>query len=204
MWAKEAGLKKTALACSLALAVATEALTADPGGQSAETVLRYVAGVLDGRFTYAGPWGPGSPTVDMTGTLRNLGLAKMHTTHTASPDGVISGGQFVIVAANGDTIRGRYTASGDWVSDVQILGTATLLIEEGTGRFHLARGRLPPPSSRHSTTRPGLPPRSAGPSKARSNTDELTNQGPPGRRGSISSRTVGQRRATCVVAGVAK
>ena len=136
-------MKKTALACSLALAVATVALAADPGGQSTKTVPRYVAGVLDGRFTFAGPYeGPWTTTGDMTGTLRHLGLAKMHTTHTASPDGVISGGQFVIVAANGDTIRGRYTASGDWVSDVQILGTASLLILEGTGRFRLARGTI--------------------------------------------------------------
>ena len=136
-------MKKTALACSLALAVATVALAADPGGPSTKTVPRYVAGVLDGRFTFAGPYeGPWTTTGDMTGTLRHLGLARMHTTHTANANGTIAGGQFVIVAANGDTILGSYTASADWVSDVQVLGTATLLIEAGTGRFALARGSI--------------------------------------------------------------
>jgi hypothetical protein len=98
---------------------------------------------MDGRFTFEGPWeGPWTTSGDVTGTLRHLGLAKMYTTHTASSEGTLSGGRFRIVAANGDEIRGPYTASGGWISGTQVLGTAAFLVEEGTGRFARASGTI--------------------------------------------------------------
>ncbi len=135
-------MKRTALTCSffLVLAIATMAAAADPGTR---TVPRLIGGSMDGRFLFTGPWeGPWTTTGDVTGTLRHLGLAKMYTTHTASPDGTLSGGVFKIVAANGDEIRGSYTASGTWISDTQVLGAADFLIEEGTGRFAYASGTI--------------------------------------------------------------
>jgi hypothetical protein len=134
-------MKKTLLSCSLLLAFAAAAIAADRYG--AKTVPRDVFGVLNGRFTFAGPYeGPWTTTGDVTGTLRHLGLAKMHTTHTTSPYGEISGGRFEIVAANGDRIQGHYTATGRYISDTQVLGTAILTIETGSGRFDRARGTI--------------------------------------------------------------
>jgi hypothetical protein len=136
-------MKRTALSCSLLLALAIAATAAAPDGQEKKTVPRDISGVMDGRFTFAGPSaGPWTTTGDTAGTLSHLGLSEMYTTHTASPDGTISGGTFEIVAANGDEIRGTYTASGTWISDTQVLGTATLLIGEGTGRFARATGTI--------------------------------------------------------------
>jgi hypothetical protein len=135
-------MRKTAFTCSLFLVLAIAAVTAaaDPG---AKTVPRVILGAMEGRFVFTGPWeGPWTTTGDVTGTLRHLGLAKMHTTHTASPDGTISGGEFTIVAANGDEIRGSYTASGGWISATQVLGTAAFTIEGGTGRFANASGEI--------------------------------------------------------------
>jgi hypothetical protein len=135
-------MKKTMLSCSLLVAFVAVAMAADSHG--AKTVPRDVFGVLNGRFTFEGPWeGPWTVTGDLTGTLRHLGLTKMYTTHTTSAEGEISGGQFKIVAANGDCIQGRYTAAARYTSDyTQALGTATLSIDTGTGRFALARGTI--------------------------------------------------------------
>ncbi len=135
-------MKRTAIRRSLflVLAVAAMAAAADPG---ARTVPRLIGGSMDGRFVFEGPWeGPWTTNGDVTGTLRHLGLAKMYTTHTASPDGTLSGGVFRIVAANGDEIRGSYTASGTWISGTQVLGAADFSIEEGTGRFADANGAI--------------------------------------------------------------
>ncbi len=135
-------MRKTVIRCSLflVLAIAAMAAAADPG---ARTVPRLIGGSMDGRFVFEGPWeGPWTTTGDVTGTLRHLGLARMYTVHTASPDGTISGGVFRIVAANGDEIRGSYTASGTWISDTQVLGAAAFSIEEGTGRFAHASGAI--------------------------------------------------------------
>ena len=135
-------MKRTAFACSffLVLAIAAMVAAADPGTR---TVPRLIGGSMDGRFAFEGPWeGPWTTTGDVTGTLRHLGLAKMYTTHTASSDGTLSGGVFTIVAANGDEIRGSYTASGTWISDTQVLGAAAFSIEEGTGRFANASGSI--------------------------------------------------------------
>ena len=109
------------------------------------TVPRDVTWVLDGRFTFEGPWdGPWTTTGHAAGTLTHLGLARMHTTHTAGADGTISGGVFEVVAANGDTIKGSYTASGTVISYVPyvVAGTATLRIGEGSGRFDDATGTI--------------------------------------------------------------
>ena len=136
-------MKRTALVCSLILALAVAVTAAAPGGQKGKTVPREVSGVMDGRFTFEGPWeGPWTTSGDVEGTLSHLGLAQMLTTHTASPDGTISGGTFTIVAANGDEIRGTYTASGEWISGTQVLGAAFLSVEEGTGRFAGASGMI--------------------------------------------------------------
>jgi hypothetical protein len=110
-----------------------------------KTVPRSVTGTLDGRFIFEGPWeGPWTTTGDAAGTLTHLGLARIRTTHTASPDGTISGGTFEIAAANGDSIQGSYTASGVAISYVPyiVAGTAALRIEQGTGRFDGATGTI--------------------------------------------------------------
>lgn len=134
-------MKKTVLSCSLLLAFAAAAMAAENHG--ARTVARDVFGVLNGRFAFAGPYeGPWTTTGEVTGTVGHLGLARMYTRHTTSPYGEISGGRFEIVAANGDRLRGHYTATGRYVSDTQVLGTATLTIETGTGRFDLAHGTI--------------------------------------------------------------
>jgi len=136
-------MRRMALACSLIVALAMGAIAAAPDSQPNKTVPRSVGGAMDGRFTFTGPWeGPWTTTGDVKGTLRHLGLAKMYTRHTASPDGTLSEGTFAIVAANGDEIRGTYTASGDLISLTQVLATASLLIESGTGRFARARGTI--------------------------------------------------------------
>ena len=113
--------------------------------QGPRTVPRDVTGVLDGRFTFAGPWeGPWTATGDAAGTVSHLGLSRLHTTHTTGADGTISGGSFEIIAANGDTIQGSYTASGEAISYVPyvVAGKATLRIEQGSGRFYGATGTI--------------------------------------------------------------
>jgi hypothetical protein len=137
-------MKRTALFCSLLLALVIVALAAVPDSQKAKTVPRDISGVMDGRFTFTGPdEGPWTTTGDVTGTLRHLGLAKMYTTHTASPDGTISRGIFSIVAANGDEILGSYTASGILSDDyTHVDGTANFLITGGSGRFVHATGTI--------------------------------------------------------------
>jgi len=76
------------------------------------------------------------------GTLRHLGLAQMYTRHTPNLDGTLSNGEITLMAANGDEIRGTYTGSGEYVSDTEVLGAATFLITEGTGRFADASGTI--------------------------------------------------------------
>lgn len=136
-------MRKTAFTFSLLLVLTVAAVAAAADSPGNKTVARSIYGAMDGRFVFTGPWeGPWTTTGDVKGTLRHLGLAKMTTTHTASPDGTISGGEFVIVAANGDELRGSYTASVGWISETQVLGAATFSIEGGTGRFARAGGEI--------------------------------------------------------------
>ncbi len=136
-------MRKTAFTFSLLLALTVAALAATAESPETRVVPRVVYGAMEGRFTFTGPWeGPWTAIGDVKGPLRHLGLAKMTTTHTSYPDGTISGGQFTIVAANGDELRGSYTASGGWISDTQVLGTAEFVIEGGTGRFAQATGDI--------------------------------------------------------------
>ncbi len=134
-------MRRTALACSLFLVLTVVTLPAAWAVSASETAPRCVCGVMDGRFAFAGPWtGPWTTTGDVQGTLRHLGLARMTTQHTTSAEGTLSDGTFAIVAASGDEIRGSYTATGGWISDSQVLGSADLLVEGGTGRFAGATG----------------------------------------------------------------
>jgi hypothetical protein len=123
----------------------SSATAAVQAAQEPRTVPRDLSGVLDGRFTFAGPVeGPWNATGDAAGTLTHLGLSRLHTTHTTGADGTISGGSFEIVAANGDGIQGSYTASGEAISYVPyvVAGKATLRIEQGSGRFDGATGTI--------------------------------------------------------------
>ena len=114
-----------------------------------KTVPRYVTGVLDGRFDFTRTWGSEwwefYSDGDATGTLSHLGLAKLHTTHV--PDlatGALNDGEFTIVAANGDEIRGTYegAATYDALRADLVHGAATFVISGGTGRFAGATGTI--------------------------------------------------------------
>jgi hypothetical protein len=123
------------------MAVAVTA--AAPGGQAGKTVPREISGVMDGRFTFEGPWaGPWTTSGDVEGTVSHLGLAQMLTTHWT--DGAsIWGGAFELVAANGDVISGTYTASGTLSPDWSyVVGMADLTVTGGTGRFAGASGMI--------------------------------------------------------------
>ncbi len=136
-------MKKIAGSSTVLLVIAMAALAASPPVQRQQSVARHMTGMLDGRFTFTGPWeGPWDVTGALTGTVTHLGLARMSTTHVSSPEGTISGGTFEMTAANGDTILGTYTATGQWISNDQVLGAATLEITGGTGRFVGASGTI--------------------------------------------------------------
>ncbi len=136
-------MKKIAVSSSVLLVIVMAALAASPAAQGPKTVPRHVTGTLDGRFTFTGPWvGPWNVTGALTGTVTHLGLARMSTSHVTNLDGTISGGTFEVTAANGDTILGTYTATGQWISDDQVLGAAILEITGGTGRFVSAGGTI--------------------------------------------------------------
>ncbi len=136
-------MKKTALICVLALAVAIPVLAVSKSNNQAKIVPRVVSAVMDGRFAFGGPEnGPWNVNGDLSGTMRHLGLSAMYTSHTTYPDGSITDGTFMIEAANGDLILGTYTASAEMISEFQVLGNAILLITGGTGRFALAGGTI--------------------------------------------------------------
>ena len=136
-------MKKIALICMLALAVAIPALAVTATNNQGKTVPRNLRGVMDGRFIFGGPWeGPWTVAGDLSGTLSHLGLSRMETSHTTYPDGSLTDGTFTISAANGDLIQGTYTASASMVSDFVVLGSATLQVTGGTGRFACAEGTI--------------------------------------------------------------
>jgi hypothetical protein len=140
---KETAMKRMALVCAFFLALGFTAMAIAPDSGDANSVPRLVSGIMDGRFAFAGPWeGPWTTTGEVTGTLRHLGLSKLHTQHTASPDGTLSDGTFTIEAANGDTLWGSYEAAGEWISDSEVQGNAQFAIAGGTGRFAGATGTL--------------------------------------------------------------
>jgi len=120
-------------------------MAATPDSKGEKTVPRYLRGVLEGRFTFeqwGQEWWEIDTLGDVAGTLRHLGLSKMFTRHTPNLDGRLTDGEFTIVAANGDEIRGTYTGSGEWISETQVIGMAVFSIEEGTGRFVHAAGMI--------------------------------------------------------------
>jgi hypothetical protein len=136
-------MKRIALLCVLVLVVTIPALAVFASNNQTKSVPRDLSGVLDGRFTFGGPWeGPWTVTGDLPGTLRHLGLSRMYTDHTTYPDGRLTGGIFTMEAANGDLIQGTYTASAAMISEYQVVGTATLLVTGGTGRFAGATGTI--------------------------------------------------------------
>ena len=130
-------MKRTALVCSLILAMAVAVTAAAPGPQKGKTVPRDISGVMDGRFTFGA-----TTTGDVEGTLSHLGLSQMYTEHAIDYETFeISGGEFTIVAANGDQIVGTYTASGILAGDWSHMdGTAHFTVTGGTGRFAGASG----------------------------------------------------------------
>jgi hypothetical protein len=133
------------LLSALVLVLASVATAAGPDSHGVMTVPRLITGVMDGRFTFeqwGTEWWEIDTLGDVEGALRHLGLAHMYTRHTPNLDGTLSNGEFAIVAANGDEIRGTYTGSGEYISESEVLGTATFLIEEGTGRFDGASGTI--------------------------------------------------------------
>ncbi len=137
-------MKKIMVSCLLVLAVAIPVQAISLNSDQVRTVPREMSGTMEGRFTFTGPWeGPWTTAGNITGTLSHLGLSKMYTTHTADPDGTISGATFKIVAANDDEIQGTYVASAEWTPDyAHVQGTAILSIEGGTGRFAHVQGTI--------------------------------------------------------------
>lgn len=128
------------------LSAATAPGAPDGGVQS---VPRNVNGVLDGRFDFTHTWGDAwwqfYSDSDVVGTVTHLGLTRMHTRHI--PDlvtGAFQQGEFTIVAANGDEIRGTYegSASYDNVRPDLAHGAASFVVSGGTGRFAHAIGTL--------------------------------------------------------------
>jgi hypothetical protein len=135
-------MKNAVLFSMLVLTLAIPVL-ADAQNDQSKTVPRDMNGVMDGRFGFEGPWeGPWNVTGDLAGTLSHLGLSKMYTNHLTHANGTIEGGTFTIVAANGDEMQGIYTATAAYISDVQVLGHATLIVTGGTGRFLHATGTI--------------------------------------------------------------
>jgi hypothetical protein len=148
-------MKRTALACSLFLAFGIAAAAA-PGSQQTETVQRNISGVMGGSFTFEMfGWGEYDFIAhgDATGVLKQLGLAKLYTTHQPNPigDGTLINTGFRLVAANGDEIWGTYPggkvrsagmAGTDWPYFYYYTGKATLEVSGGTGRFAGAHGTI--------------------------------------------------------------
>jgi hypothetical protein len=139
-------MKRTALTCSLFLAMATAAMAAAPEGPGIRVVPRHIWGVVNGGFTFQ-YFGPGAYDFDTiggaVGDLSPLGLVKMHTKHRPTADGSLDG-TFEIATAKGDKIQGTYAGTAVFLSyePPQVLGTVVLEVSHGTGRFAHASGTI--------------------------------------------------------------
>jgi hypothetical protein len=161
-------MKRTAFSCALFVVLAILAMPIAPAAQGHQPGPPDLAtrghqpgppdlsGVMGGTFTFD-YYGYGTYDFithgDATGTLKDLGLARMYTAHQVNPiaDGTLIGTSFRIVAANGDEIRGTYadarvTEAGAIVTVFPYYyyysGKATLVITGGTGHFAHAHGRI--------------------------------------------------------------
>ena len=138
-------MRRTAILCSVFVPLAITLLAAAPGGPPTKAYSLKIAGTLDGRFAFV-PYGAGDweflSIAEATGDLRSLGSSMMYSTHQPHADGTLTGGEFRIVAANGDAIYGTYEGSAAYVSADQVAGEATLVVSGGTGRFTNASGTI--------------------------------------------------------------
>jgi hypothetical protein len=128
---------------------AVSATAAAQAATGAKTVPRYVSGALDGRFDFTRVWGTEwwefYSDSHAKGTLSHLGLSQIYTTHIPNlGTGALEQGDFRIVAANGDEIRGTYegAATYDELRADLVHGAATFVISGGTGRFDGATGTI--------------------------------------------------------------
>ena len=139
-------MKRIALLCSLLLAMAISAIAAPPDNQRTKKVPLDISGIMDGRFVFdVVTWEPlvFDTIGDVAGTLRGyLGFSKLHTKHRPDSDGTLPDGEFTIVAANGDEIRGNYAGTAYYASADQAYGNALFVISGGTGRFEGATGTI--------------------------------------------------------------
>jgi hypothetical protein len=139
-------MRRTALSCSLLLALAIVAVAAAPDSQKARPVSQHIWGVQNGGFTFV-YFGAGDYDFDTvggaTGALGPLGLVTMYTKHRPTAEGLLDG-TFEIVAADNDIIRGTYTGTAEFLSfdPPQVLGKVVLEISAGTGRYKHASGTI--------------------------------------------------------------
>jgi hypothetical protein len=118
-------MKKITYLCSIFLLLAFSAYAGNMKNNCYRVVYSNVSGVMDGRFSFDGPWeGPWTVEGNVMGTLDSIGSSEMYTIHTTSADGTISGGSFIIVSESGDEIHGTYKASVFMISGDEALGTA--------------------------------------------------------------------------------
>ncbi|MGE5362038.1 MAG: hypothetical protein ACM3NQ_23730 [Bacteroidales bacterium] len=159
-WVRIIALAALAVACSgrgqqtfnpaSPSAVPVAATLATGGGPAAQQgVARQAGGTLNGRFDFTHMWGSEwwqfYSDSDTTGTLSHFGLSRLHTRHTPNlMTGALEQGEFTIVAANGDEVRGTYQGMGtyDPIRADLVHGTATFVVTGGTGRFAGATGSI--------------------------------------------------------------
>ncbi|MDM7996632.1 MAG: hypothetical protein QUT30_13235 [Acidobacteriota bacterium] len=136
-------MKKITWLCLMVFALTITAFADSAKDNHARYVWGDVSGVMNGRFTFDGPWeGPWTVKGELKGELDYLGFLEMYTSHTTSSDGMISQGKFKIVDANGNVILGAYTASALMISNSQALGMAAFSITGGTGCYVHATGTI--------------------------------------------------------------
>jgi hypothetical protein len=138
-------MRRTTLLCSVFVVLAITLIVAAPGGPPTKPYALNINGTLDGRFGFL-PYDEGFwdflTISEATGDVSSLGSAKIYSTHQPHEDGMLTGGEFRIVADRGDVLYGTYEGTAAYVSDDQVLGQATLLVSGGTGRYTNASGTL--------------------------------------------------------------